>query len=67
MEISDIRKMKGLDGENRRLKQVFAKLSLEYRMLKDVINKRLKTSNKRELVGYLTAQFAISLRQACRI
>lgn len=43
---SDIKKMKDLEGENRRLKQMFADLSLECRALKDVIEKSFKTSDK---------------------
>jgi putative transposase len=31
------------------------------------LKKALKPAIKRELVSYLTAQFAMSLRQACRI
>ncbi|MFJ5434024.1 IS3 family transposase [Pectobacterium sp. CHL-2024] len=67
MEASDIKKMKDLEDENRRLKQMFADLSLECRALKDVIGKKaLKPAIKRELVSYLTAQFTMSIRQACR-
>ncbi|HFP8700959.1 TPA: IS3 family transposase [Raoultella planticola] len=67
MEASDIKKMKDLEDENRRLKQMFADLSLECRALKDVIEKKpLKPAIKRELVSYLTAQFVMSIRQACR-
>ncbi|EIW9269114.1 IS3 family transposase [Klebsiella pneumoniae] len=67
MEASDIKKMKGLEDENRRLKQMLADLSLECRALKDVIEKKaLKSVIKRKLVSYLTAQFAMNLRQACR-
>lgn len=43
MEPSDIKKIKGLEDENRRLKQMFADLSLENRALKDVIEKSFKT------------------------
>ncbi len=43
---------------------MFADLSLECRALKDVIEKKaLKPAIKRELVSYLTTQFAISLRR----
>ncbi|HEJ7891044.1 TPA: IS3 family transposase [Serratia liquefaciens] len=67
MEAADIKKIKDLEDENRRLKQMFADLSLECQALKDVIEKKpLKPAIKRELVSYLTAQFAMSLRQACR-
>lgn len=41
MEASDIKKMKNLEDENRRLKQMFADLSPECRALKDVIEKKL--------------------------
>ena len=41
MEASDIKKIKDLKDENRRLKQMFADLSLENRALKDVIEKKL--------------------------
>ena len=67
MEAADIKKMKDLEDENRRLKQMFADLSLENRALKDVIEKKaLKPAIKRELVRYLTTQFAMGIRQACR-
>ena len=41
MEASDIKKIKDLEDESRRLKQMFADLSLENRVLKDVIEKKL--------------------------
>ena len=41
MEISDIRKMKELAEENRRLKQMYADLSLKHEALKDVVEKKL--------------------------
>jgi len=41
MEASDIRKLKELEDENRRLKQMFANLSLEHEALKDVVAKKL--------------------------
>lgn len=41
MELSDIRRLKELEDENRRLKQMYADLSLENNALKDVIAKKL--------------------------
>ena len=41
MELSDIRRLKELEDENRRLKQMYADLSLENAALKDVISKKL--------------------------
>lgn len=41
MEASDVKRLKELEDENRKLKQMFADLSLENRVLKDVIEKKL--------------------------
>ena len=40
MENSDLARLKELEDENRRLKEMFAELSLENRVLKDVIEKK---------------------------
>ena len=41
MEASDIKRLKELEDENRRLKQMFADLSLENKALKDIVEKKL--------------------------
>ncbi len=41
MEASDVKRLKELEGENRRLKQMFADLSLEHRIVKDILEKKL--------------------------
>jgi len=41
MEASDIRRLKDLETENRKLKQMFANLSLEHEALKDIVEKKL--------------------------
>ena len=41
MEASDIKRLKDLEDENRRLKAMLADLSLEHRILKDIVEKKL--------------------------
>ena len=41
MEASDVRRMRELEDENRKLKQMYADLSIENVMLKDIIGKKL--------------------------
>lgn len=41
MEVSELARMKELEKENQRLKQMFADLSLENRALKEIIEKKL--------------------------
>lgn len=41
MEAADIRRSRELEEENRRLKAMYAELSLEHRILKEVLTKKL--------------------------
>ena len=41
MEASDLRRLGELQEENRRLKQMYAELSLEHQVLKDIVEKKL--------------------------
>ena len=41
MEASDIRRLKELEDENRCLKQMYADISLEHKILKDIVEKKL--------------------------
>lgn len=41
MEAADIRRLRELEDENRRLKQMCAELSLDHRILKEVLTKKL--------------------------
>ena len=41
MTVSQIRRLKELEEENRKLKQMYADLALDNRILKDVIEKKL--------------------------
>ena len=41
MEASDVARLKELEHENTRLKQMYANLSLEHEVLKDIVAKKL--------------------------
>ena len=41
MSASDLKRLKELEEENRRLKQMYANLSLEHEALKDIVEKKL--------------------------
>lgn len=58
--------MKELVNANRRLKQMYADLSLENRVLKDVIEKTLRPTEKRELIDFAKQAHGLSVRCACK-
>ncbi len=41
MEASDVEKLKDLEAENRKLKQMYAELSLDNKALKEIVEKKL--------------------------
>jgi len=41
MDASSLKRLKELEEENRKLKQMYAELSLEFTVLKDIIEKKL--------------------------
>lgn len=41
MEASDLGRLRELEKENRRLKQMYAELSLEHEVLKDIVEKKV--------------------------
>ena len=41
MDVSALKRLKELEAENRNLKQMYAELSLEHKVLKDIIEKKL--------------------------
>jgi putative transposase len=41
MEVSQLKRLKELEEENRRLKRMYADLSLDHEILKDIIEKKL--------------------------
>lgn len=41
LDVSHLKRLKELEEENRRLKHMYAELSLDHRILKDVVEKKL--------------------------
>ena len=41
MDVSALKRLKELEEENRRLKEMYAELSLEHKVLKDIVEKKL--------------------------
>lgn len=41
LEASDLKRLKELEEENRRLKQMYAELSLDHKVLKDIVERKL--------------------------
>ena len=44
MEVADVKRLKELEEENRRLKQMYADRSLDHKVLKDILEKSSKAS-----------------------
>ena len=67
MTLADIKRLKQLEDENRRLKQMFANQSLEIAMLKDIIDRKkaLNVFAKKELVLYAKENHQLSTRAIC--
>lgn len=51
MEVSALNRLKELEEENRRLKQSHTELSLENRVLKEIVEKAIEPDERRELRG----------------
>jgi putative transposase len=41
MDVSTLKRLRELEEENRRLKQMYAELSLDHKVLKDIVEKKL--------------------------
>ena len=65
MIASDVKNLKELEGENRRLKRIYADFSLENERLKNFMKKVLSPAEKHELVDHSREEFGLSMRSAC--
>ncbi|TKT58723.1 IS3 family transposase [Agrobacterium sp. LC34] len=67
MDASMISQMKSLEDENRRLKKMYAEMSMQAELLKEALGKKLKRpSQRREMAGKAVAFRGVSIALACR-
>ncbi|MBD9628487.1 IS3 family transposase [Ensifer sp. ENS06] len=67
MDASMISQMKALEEENRRLKKMYAEMSMQADLLKEALGKKLtRPSRRREMAGKAVALHGVSIALACR-
>ncbi|MGG7519633.1 IS3 family transposase, partial [Allorhizobium undicola] len=67
MDASMISQMKALEDENRRLKKMYAEMSMQAELLKEALGKKLtRPSQRREMAGKAVALRGVSVALACR-
>ena len=64
LEVSEAKRLKGLEGENAKLKEPLADAMLDNAALK---GSDKKSAAKREAVAHLRCAFDMSERRACRV
>jgi len=66
--VAELRRLRQLEEENRKLKQLVAHLSLDKIMLQDVLSKKaLRPAQRKTLVGHLIDRYRIGVRRACEV
>jgi len=60
MEVSQIKHLKKLEDENHKVKQMYADLALDNRILKEVIEKTIETEGKKQPAGEIVKEYASS-------
>ena len=67
MGVAEVRRLKVLEEENRKLKQLVAELSLDKQMLQDVLRKKaVGPAQLRDHAWYLLVAYGVSERRACQ-
>ncbi|WP_156397733.1 IS3 family transposase [Rhizobium sp. Root1204] len=67
MDASMISQMKALEDENRRLKKMYAEMSMQAELLKEALGKKMmRPSQRREMAGKAVALRGVSIALACR-
>ncbi|CAD7026877.1 transposase [Pseudorhizobium halotolerans] len=61
-----ISQMKALEDENRRLKKMYAEMSIQAELLKEALGKNTRPFQRREMAGKAVASRGVSIALACR-
>src|SRR5262245_48684502 len=67
MEVNEARRLRELEDENPRLKQLVADLSLDRSAERRDPKKRLELVSHRQDVAFLVADYGVSERRACKL
>ena len=68
VDVSELRRLRQLEEENGRLKQLVADLSLDKHMLSEALRKKsIKPARRRELTQWFRETFQVSCKWACRL
>ena len=67
MDVAEVRRLKILEEENRKLKQLVADLSLDKQMLQDVLRKKLRPAQFRGYGAWLQTCFGVSKHRVCPV
>ena len=67
MGVAELRRLREVEEENRRLKQLVAYLTLDKQMLQEACEKLLKPAQKRAVVQFFRVGYQVSERRACRV
>jgi putative transposase len=68
LEVSEAKRLKGLESQNAKLKKLLADAMLDNVALKDLLAKKKVTpAAKREAVAHVCSAFELSERRACRM
>ncbi|MGE4170533.1 MAG: IS3 family transposase [Candidatus Margulisiibacteriota bacterium] len=68
MDLPMMKKLKGLEEENRRLKKMYAEVCMDKEVLQQLIGKKaLKPEAKRELVHHILKTQGYSIRRVCEL
>lgn len=64
---TELRRLRQLEEEHSRLKQIVADLTPDKQVLQDVLKKALRSGQRKELASSLLAAYRVSERKACAV